>query len=300
MNRPPYNRSEPDGGQGAEVTSRPSPEFSRPLTESGENLSSFESQLRMAERLAAYGQLAAEAVHEISNLATIILFNVELQRESQQSLGQVDKFVDPIHRASRLVAGLCRQLRDLSHLMPRELRVMDLGKAVRQIYDLVEQVVGRDLSLQCETESPLWVLADPSLINQMVVNLVLNGRDATDEESGRLEVRVGRVADKGEHQDWRFVDVIDNGHGMTPQVRAQLFQPFFTTKPLGHGTGLGLVTVQRMVEELHGRIELKSEVAHGAHFRILLPPAEEPLGEEEDLADDLPLAEGDSAWTTRS
>lgn len=278
MNLNPPDLADAAAGDNAEAgfTPCPPPDSTDPFPPDARNLRTLEGQLRMAERLAAYGQLAAEAVHEISNLTTIVLFNAELQRESQAREGRVDRFVGPMLRAATLVCGLCRQLRNLAHPEAPEPRVVDLGQVVGEIAQLLKQVVGREFAFACEAGRPLWVRVDPAGINQVLINLVLNARDATPEDGGRVAIRVGVLAGGAPRREWRFIDVTDNGHGIAPEVRRQLFQPFFTTKPVGQGTGLGLVMVQRLVEEMRGHLELASAPGEGTRFRLLLPPCDAP------------------------
>ncbi|MDD2764352.1 MAG: HAMP domain-containing sensor histidine kinase [Opitutaceae bacterium] len=269
----------PDGGgRAAEAALTPCPlaDSASPFPSNGKALLNLEGQLRQAEQLAAYGELAAEAVHEISNLTTIVLFNAQLLRESQERQDKVNKYVDPILRASSFVATLCNQLRNLSRPERPRPRAVDLVEVARGTCQLLERIVGRAFTFEYGSDLPLWVFTDPGNISQVLINLVLNARDATDEETGRIAVRVGVVPGEEPEQAWRFIDVQDNGHGMSPEVRQQLFKLFFTTKPSGRGTGLGLVTVQRMVQEMQGRMELATEAGHGTRFRILLPPAEPP------------------------
>jgi two-component system, cell cycle sensor histidine kinase and response regulator CckA len=267
-----------DGGPAVEaaLTSCPLADSASPFPSGGKALLHLEGQLRQAEQLAAYGELAAEAVHEVSNLTTIVLFNAQLLRESQERQDRVNKYIDPILRASSRVATLCNQLRNLSRPECPRPRAIDLVEVVRDTCQLLERIVGRAFTFAHGSDRSLWAFADPGNINQILINLVLNARDATDEETGRIAVRIGAVPSEKLEQTWRFIDVTDNGHGISPEVRQQLFKLFFTTKPAGQGTGLGLVTVQRMVQEMQGRMELASEPGHGTRFRILLPPAEPP------------------------
>lgn len=234
----------------------------------------LDEQLRRMQRLVMQGELAATAVHEISNLQTIVLFNAGLLREDHKGDPRVARFVDPLLEAATLVATLCNQLRNLAH--PGEAaypRRLDLAEAVQGTHRLLERIINRQLTCVILGPSPVAVVADPGQVQQMLINLVLNARDATAAEGGRIEVRVG--TGRGGRP---FLEVEDNGTGMTPQVKAKLFRKFFTTKAPGLGTGLGLATVHRLLEGMGGRIELRSRPGKGARFRLVFPRP--PAGEE--------------------
>jgi two-component system cell cycle sensor histidine kinase/response regulator CckA len=220
------------------------------------------------QRLVMQGELAATAVHEISNLQTIVLLNAGLLREAQKDNPAVTRYVDPLLHAAGLVATLCSQLRSLAH--PGEGRPchVDLREAARATYQLLEQIMGRNLSFTDVTGRPLPVWADPGHLDQMLINLVLNARDATAEDGGRIEVRVGALRDRRV-----FLEVEDNGTGMSPAVRANLFRKFFTTKGPGRGTGLGLATVHRLLQGMGGCIEVRSRVGRGTRLRLVFPRA---------------------------
>lgn len=234
----------------------------------------LDEQLRRMQRLVMQGELAATAVHEISNLQTIVLFNAGLLREERKEDPRVLRYVDPLLHAATLVATLCSQLRNLAHPGEAFPRRLDLAEVVQGTHRLLDQIINRGMGCTVLVPAPVTVFADPGQLQQMMINLVLNARDATPEEGGRIEVRVG-VARGGRP----FLEVEDNGTGMPPQVQAKLFRKFFTTKAPGHGTGLGLATVHRMVEGMGGRIELRSRVGRGTRFRLVFPRP--PAGEEE-------------------
>lgn len=221
------------------------------------------------QRLVMQGELAATAVHEISNLQTIVLLNAGLLREAQKDNPAVTRYVDPLLHAAGLVATLCSQLRSLAHPGEGQPCLVDLGDAARANYQLLVRIIGRKLSFDDVTGQPLPVWADPGHVDQMLINLVLNARDATAEDGGRIAVRVGALRSRQV-----FLEVEDNGTGMTPAVRANLFRKFFTTKGPGRGTGLGLATVLRLLQGMGGRIEVRSRVGRGTRLRLVLPRAQ--------------------------
>ncbi|MEJ1971995.1 MAG: HAMP domain-containing sensor histidine kinase [Lacunisphaera sp.] len=192
------------------------------------------------QRLAIHGELAATAVHEISNLQTIVLFNAGLLRERHRDDPEILRYLEPLLHAGTMIASMCNQLRVLSHPAeaPTPMQLTDLGEVSRGVCQLLEQIIGRRLVFVRPQKEPLLIRADPGHIEQMLINLVLNSRDATDVERGRIVVRAGHGPRGG--RPW--LEVEDNGTGMTREVKARLFTKYFTTKGPGRGTGLGLVT----------------------------------------------------------
>lgn len=220
------------------------------------------------QRLAMQGELAATAVHEISNLQTIVLLNAGLLRDAQQHNPAVTRYVDPLLHAAGLIATLCSQLRTLAHPGEGQPQLIDLRETARTTHQLLAQIIGRELVLEAEAGEPLPVWADPGHLDQMLINLVLNARDATPAEGGRITIRVGALG-----RGRSFLEVADNGTGMTPVVRANLFRKFFTTKGSGQGTGLGLATVRSLLRSMGGRIEVRSRVGRGTRLRLVFPGA---------------------------
>ncbi len=228
----------------------------------------LEEQLRHVQRLVMQGELAATAVHEISNLLTIVMFNAGLLRMRHADDAAVLKYVEPILHASDVIGSLCTQLRNLSRPTPAQLRVVDLGEIARRTFTLLDQIMQRELVLETEGTRPVLICADPAHLDQIIVNLVLNARDATDNTDGRIVIRLGHLAAAGAP----YLEVSDNGTGMTPLVKRRIFKAFFTTKPVGRGTGLGLVTVRRLMQGMGGTIKLTSKPGQGTTIRLQFPP----------------------------
>jgi signal transduction histidine kinase len=222
------------------------------------------------------GELAATAVHEISNLLTIVLFNAGLLRERHKENPQEARYIEPILHAATLVATLCGQLRNLAHPGEARTKTVDLVEAAQGTFRLLEQIMTRELVFEAPGDGPVHVAADPAHIDQMLINLVLNARDATSDETDRITVRVGRSPGTGS-----YIEVADRGTGMTAEVKRQLFRTFFTTKPAGRGTGLGLVTVQRLMHGMGGSIEIKSHAGKGTCVRLAFPAPAPEVGSEQ-------------------
>ncbi len=231
----------------------------------------LEEQLRHIQRLGLRGELAAGAVHEISNLLTIVMFNGGLLRLRHRDDATSLKYVEALLHAAGVIGSLCTQLRDLSRPVPAQYRVVDLAGTAHRTLSLLDRILQRDLAVEVEGTAPVLVTADPAHLDQILVNLVLNARDATEQSGGRIRVRIGHTPGATRAARLRYLEVVDNGTGMTPQIKRQIFRPFFTTKPRDRGTGLGLATVRRLVQGMHGRIRLSSKPGQGTSIRLLFP-----------------------------
>ncbi|MES1167896.1 MAG: HAMP domain-containing sensor histidine kinase, partial [Oleiharenicola lentus] len=221
------------------------------------------------QHLAIQGELAATAVHEISNLQTIVLFNAGLLREKFRDNPAIVNYIDPLLHAATMIATMCSQLRNLARPVEARPQLIDLGEISSGAYRLLERIIGRKLTFVRRQNDPIIIVADAAQIEQTLINLVLNARDATAPDGGQIVVRVGTGTPKRPGRPW--LEVEDNGTGMSASVKARLFTKFFTTKEPGRGTGLGLVTVRRLLEAMGGEIELRSRVGHGTRIRLLFP-----------------------------
>jgi signal transduction histidine kinase/CheY-like chemotaxis protein len=237
------------------------------------------------ERLAAVGQLAAGIAHEFNNILTVIqghaallLDNPSLDEESVKSLTQI---ISGVERTAKLI----RQMLAFSRKQVMQREVLDLNVIATNSTDMLGPLLGESITVHSQlAHDPLTVLADATMIEQIVVNLAVNARDAMP-TGGKLTVstRAVEVSEKdaqakAERHPGRFaqISVADTGCGMEAAVIDHLFEPFFTTKEVGKGVGLGLATVYGMVKQHQGWIEVESQPGKGACFHINLPIAEKP------------------------
>ncbi len=244
----------------------------------------LESQLRQSQKMEAVGQLAGGVAHDFNNVLTAILGNVELLRSSLR--GQMPS-EDPafdnlnqIEQAGQRAAVLTRQLLAFSRKQLLKPVPVDLAQTLRDMEKMLQRIIREDIALRLTCPEDLWqVEADPGQIEQIVLNLVLNARDAMP-EGGEIELALANVTlDEGhcaEHVDagpgpHAVLTVRDTGCGMDAGIRQHIFEPFFTTKAVGEGTGLGLATVHGAVRQLRGHITVESETGQGTCFRIYLP-----------------------------
>ncbi len=240
----------------------------------------LETQLRQAQKMEAVGRLAAGVAHEFNNILTVIQGHAELLRQAQIAPRQIIDSSTRISQVSQRAAALTRQLLMFSRQQPMQLRPLNLSAAVEATDKMLRQLIGErhELHLACAPELPP-ILADAGNMEQILINLCLNARDAMP-QGGPIRIETSQLTltaeTAGRHPDARpglFVSlaVTDAGCGISPDILRRVFDPFFTTKEIGKGTGLGLSTIHGIVKQHNGWIEAASEVGQGSTFRVFLP-----------------------------
>jgi PAS domain S-box-containing protein len=238
-------------------------------------------QVLKAQRLEGIGRLAGGVAHDFNNLLTVILGCVESLRERVDA-PEPREDVEQISAAAGRARDLTRQLLAFARRQVIAPVPMDLASAVRDGEKLLRRLVGEDVALTVELEDGLWpILCDPAQLEQVLLNLVVNARDAMP-SGGTLSI-AARNAEAALPVDpgtgapragqWVRLSVRDSGSGMTPEVQAHLFEPFFTTKAGGQGTGLGLATVHGIVAQSGGHLDVETAPGRGTCFDVYLPRA---------------------------
>ncbi len=227
-----------------------------------------EAQLRQSQKLEAVGLLAGGIAHDFNNLLSVIQGYGELLRDEFEDHEAGAELVDEVMHATRRASTLTRQLLTFSRRQVLQPRTLDVCAVMQGMHDMLHRVIGEDvtLSLQADRDTPK-VQADLGQLEQVIMNLVVNARDAM-VSGGTLQLHTGCTP-----EGWAFLEVRDTGMGMSSDVLARIFEPFFTTKPAGRGTGLGLSTVHGIVMQSGGNISVQSDVGVGSVFRVELPPA---------------------------
>jgi PAS domain S-box-containing protein len=240
----------------------------------------LESQFRQSQKMEAFGQLAAGVAHDFNNILTIIQGHASLLQTQQ--LSEVDQAtaIAEISRAAERAAGLTRQLLTFSRRHPIQLKDVDLNEIVENITKMLQRLIGEDIKLKTRYApggSPIH--ADPGMMEQVLMNLAVNSRDAMP-QGGQINIEttpvvLTKITRFKNHtaQPGEFVrlSISDTGAGIAPENLSHLFEPFFTTKDVGKGTGLGLATVFGITEQHHGWIEVESQVNSGTTFHIYFP-----------------------------
>jgi len=242
----------------------------------------LEERLAQSEKIESIGRLAGGIAHDFNNLLTAILGYTELLLTRRAADDPERADLEEIQRAGKRASSLTHQLLAFSRkqvLMPKD---VDLNQTVVSLQTMLERLIREDITLSYElAPAPAVVRIDPGQIEQVILNLVLNARDALP-SGGQIRVDVARVPASlvdlrcdhpGGPAEYIRLRVADNGGGLTPEAHAHLFEPFFTTKELGKGTGLGLASVYGIVRQSHGLIAVESAPGAGSIFTMHFPAA---------------------------
>ena len=243
----------------------------------------MEEQLRQSQKMEAVGQLAGGVAHDFNNLLTVITGRCHFLQQRLGGEGPGARDVTLIVEAAQRAAALTRQLLAFSRRQVLEMRVLDVNSVVAQVEKMLRRLIGEDIDLVTVPAQDLGcVKADPGQLEQVLLNLIVNARDAMP-RGGRVTIETGSVVGgtedgpagipPGPHT---MLAVSDNGSGMDAETLSHIFEPFFTTKGRDRGTGLGLATVYGIVAQSGGHIAVESEPGQGTVFRVYLPRVDEP------------------------
>jgi PAS domain S-box-containing protein len=250
----------------------------------------LETQFRQAQKMEAVGRLAGGVAHDFNNLLGVIIGYSDLSLPMLAPESKANRYMDQIKKASHRAVGLTRQLLAFSRQQVVFPKILDLNEVVHNVTTMLQRLVGEDVAMSFRPTVPIGLInGDPGQIEQILMNLVVNARDAMPGggeiiiETGHAELDEHYVFQHpGSHAGQHIVlSVSDTGCGMDEKIKAQIFEPFFTTKGIGQGTGLGLSTVYGIVKQGGGTIFVYSEPGKGTTFKIYLPRVE---GKAEQLA----------------
>jgi PAS domain S-box-containing protein len=262
----------------------------------------LEEQLRQVQKMESIGQLAGGVAHDFNNILTVIQGNASLLIDAKKlSEADVDLAKQIVHAAER-AAGLTRQLLVFSRKQVMQPAHLSLNEVVGNMTKMLQRILGEDIALRSDYTSNLpLILADAGMIEQVLLNLAVNARDAMP-AGGRLMIATSSETIGEEYAQQNpaatpgrcvCLSVSDTGCGIAPEHRLHIFEPFFTTKEIGKGTGLGLATVYGIVKQHRGWIEIESQVGKGTTFHIYLPAARDITAKQKTTAVAEELPHGD-------
>ena len=240
----------------------------------------LQAQLVQAQKMESVGRLAGGVAHDFNNNLAVIMGHVEMALDQLDPAEPIHTDLEQIRKATQRSADLTRQLLAFARKQTVAPKVLNLNEAVAGVLKMLRRLLGEDIDLDWQPGADLWLIkVDPSQIDQILVNLCVNARDAIS-DVGRLTIETGNCALDADFVathagavpgEYVRLAVTDSGCGMDHETQAHLFEPFFTTKGLGKGTGLGLATVYGSVKQNSGFIDFHSEIGQGTTFTIYLP-----------------------------
>ncbi|HIE28819.1 TPA: PAS domain S-box protein [Candidatus Poribacteria bacterium] len=256
-----------------------------------EELRDTQQQLIQAQKMESIGRLAGGVAHDFNNLLTAISGYTELTMMVLTEDSPLYGYLREVQNASERASNLTRQLLLFSRREPMEMAPVDLNRQIRELQKMLGRIIGEDIAVNLELAENLWAInADAGNIDQVIINLAVNARDAMP-HGGTLTIKTENTIIDEEHSrrhprartgNFARLTVSDTGVGMDESTMEQIFEPFFSTKKEKGGTGLGLSVVYGIVESHEGWIEVESEVNKGATFTIYLPALMRPASDEED------------------
>jgi len=246
----------------------------------------LEAQFIEAQKMEVIGQLASGVAHDFNNILGVIMGCSELITSKLSADSPLQKYAEEIRHASESAAGLTRQLLVFSRKQTVQPVVLDLNGVVKDLDKMLRRLIDENIEMTIVPGKQIGrIKADAGYVGQVLMNLVVNARDAMP-NGGKLTIATSNVMLDGDYThthtgtisgDYVMLSVSDTGTGMTEEVKAHLFEAFFTTKPKGKGTGLGLATCQTIVQQSGGHIDVASEAGQGTTFQIYFPRVEQPL-----------------------
>ena len=260
-----------------------------------------QEQLALSQRMEAVGQLSGGIAHDFNNLLMIIMGNLDRVRRDAQSLGgsaaHLQSSIANALRGAQRAAALTQRLLAFSRRQPLNPTILDLNKYLPGVGDFLQRSLGETIEIEVIGAPQLWPIeVDVAQLETSLVNVAVNARDAMP-NGGKLTVEaVNQTLDHDYRRanpevtpgQYALICVSDTGHGMTPDVLGRAFEPFYTTKEIGQGTGLGLSQVYGFVKQSGGHLKIYSEAGHGTTVKLYFPRASRRAEDvEDDGADSL-------------
>jgi len=264
-----------------------------------QEIAALQEQFRQSQKMEAIGQLAGGIAHDFNNILTIIKGYSQLSLSELKKKDPLRENIEEIQKASERAANLTHQLLAFSRRQIMDVKVLDVNTILRDLDKMLHRIIGEDIELiRLLAEDLGRVKTNPGQIEQVIMNLAVNARDAMP-KGGKLTIETANVELDGKYAlkhiavkpgHYVMLSMSDTGMGMKPEVKERIFEPFFTTKEKGKGTGLGLSTVYGIVKQIGGNIWVYSEPGHGTTFKIYLPRVDEPpeAWKENEVKEEIP------------
>jgi len=240
----------------------------------------LEAQYLRAQRMNSIGTLAGGIAHDLNNVLAPIMMSIELLKKDPDIGVPRSKILNTIHVCCQRGADLVKQVLTFARGLGGAQVAIRLRYLIQDIEGIISETFPSNIKIVTETPNDLWpVMGDPSQLQQVLLNLAINARDAMP-QGGTLTLTAANIsidaptagaAREAGLGPQVLLQVTDTGSGIPPEIRERIFEPFFTTKEPGKGTGLGLATVHTIIKNHHALLRVESEVGHGTTFKIYLP-----------------------------
>jgi len=250
----------------------------------------LEAQLRQSQKMEAIGQLAGGVAHDFNNLLTVIEGYIDLLKSKLNGNTSVDSYIKQMKKATERAVSLTRQLLTFSRRQVVQPKIIDVNKTIKELSKMLNRLIGEHIELITNFNHNVWkIKIDPNQFEQVLLNLIVNARDAMP-KGGELIIETEQIKLDKNYQrfhpdvkpgDYVLIKVTDTGVGMSEEVQQRIFEPFFTTKGKGKGTGLGLATVYGIIKQNNGHIAVQSELEKGTTFSVYLPAIKAKSYQEE-------------------
>jgi PAS domain S-box-containing protein len=264
-----------------------------------EEKKNLENQLQQAQKMEAIGTLAGGIAHDFNNILSVIIGYTELILMNGDVAGEVRQNLKEIFSASKHARDMVKQILAFSRQNKQERKPIQVAHIVKEAIKMLRASLPATISIQQHIEKDTGVIeADPTQIHQVLMNLCTNAAHALHEKDGVIEIHLGNIdLDQKAAADipglktgsYLKLSVKDSGEGISPGLQQQIFNPYFTTKKKGEGTGLGLAVVQGIVKSNNGAVTVESEMGKGAAFHVYLPTINRKLTPEDEISTPLPM-----------
>jgi two-component system cell cycle sensor histidine kinase/response regulator CckA len=243
----------------------------------------LERKFLEAQRMESIGMLAAGIAHDLNNVLAPIMFGVPMLRQSLSMPGDL-KILETIGKCTERGAGLVRQILGFVHSTTGEFLPIQVSHVVNDIVSVIEETFPKSIQIERHIPDDLWIVkCNPTQIHQALLNLCINARDAMPQggtlrvamADRRLDEKEARSLPGARQGAWLVIEISDTGTGIAPEALAHVWDPFFTTKDPGKGSGLGLSSVRRIAALHGGFVTLDTQFGKGTTFRVFLPATEE-------------------------
>jgi PAS domain S-box-containing protein len=268
-------------------------------------LAKAQDALRQAQKMEAIGQLTGGIAHDFNNLLTGIIGSLDLvrRRMASGSTEDIPRWMDAASLSAQRAAALTHRLLAFGRRQSLDTRPNDINRIITSMQDLLQRTMGERIDLHCKLAGDLWTaLTDANQLESALLNLAINARDAMP-DGGRLTIESANIRlDKvytSLHEDvqpgdYVAVSVSDTGIGMSPEVLEKAVDPFFTTKPVGEGTGLGLSVIYGFAKQSRGHLRIYSQVGLGTTVKLYLPRAQQNAVDPKPVAAETPRGQGET------